>query len=260
MNTSNTATGNLYLIAGRRSTSGGAKGALGAAALFGLILVSACTSTESQVETSEMLPRPAVVVVDTFAVSPTEVSLNEGLTGEVKSIVSGRSTPRSQQELQVGRQVADAIANNLVTEIRDMGLKAERGRGLPAGTKNAVLVSGQLVSIDEGNEAERVVIGLGAGRSDVRAQVQVLELTPTSSKLIDTIQVDAKSGLTPGMAETMGAGALTGHLLVSAVVSGGVQVATETMSDTVVADADRAAKGIAKQLSSLFTQQGWIAR
>jgi hypothetical protein len=123
-----------------------------------------------------------------------------------------------------------------------------------------VLVSGQLVSIDEGNEAERVAIGLGAGRSDVRAQVQVLELTPTSSKLIDTIEVDAKSGLTPGMAETMGAGALAGHLLVSAVVSGGVQVATETMSDTVVADADRAAKGIAKQLSSLFTQQGWIAR
>ena len=27
----------------------------------------------------------------------------------------------------------------------------------------------------------------------------------------------------------------------------------------VVADADRAAMGIAKQLSGLFTQQGWIA-
>jgi hypothetical protein len=37
-------------------------------------------------------------------------------------------------------------------------------------------------------------------------------------------------------------------------------VATETISDTVVADADGAAQGIAKQLSSLFTQQGWIAR
>jgi hypothetical protein len=69
-----------------------------------------------------------------------------------------------------------------------------------------------------------------------------------------------KSRLTPGMAETLGAGALTGHLLVSTLVSGGVQVATETISDTVVADADGAAQGIAKQLSSLFTQQGWIAR
>ena len=261
MNSRDPMAGNPYAMGGRPSTAGAVRSVLGAIALLGLTLASACTSTESQVETGgQMLPRPAVVVVDTFAVSPSEVSLNEGLTGEVKSIVSGRSTPRSQLELQVGHQVADAIANNLVTEIRDMGLQAQRGRGLPAGVQNAVLVSGQLVSIDQGNEAERVAIGFGAGRSDVRAQVQVLELTPTSTKLIDTIEVDAKSGLTPGMAETMGAGALAGHLLVSAVVSGGVQVATETMSDTVVADADRAAKGIAKQLSSLFTQQGWIAR
>jgi hypothetical protein len=260
MNILDAAAGNPYANAGRRSTTGAARSALGAIALSGLIFVNACTSTESQVETGgQMLPRPAVVVVDSFAISPTEVTLNEGLTGEVKSIVSGRSTPRSQQELQVGHQVADAIADNLVTEIRDMGLPAQRGRGLPSGVRNAVLISGQLVSIDEGNEAERVAIGFGAGRSDVRAQVQVLELTPDSTKLIDTIEVDAKSGLTPGMAETMGAGALTGHLLVSALVSGGVQVATQTLSDTVVADADRAAKGIAKQLSSLFTQQGWIA-
>jgi Domain of unknown function (DUF4410) len=252
--------GNLYATGGVRSAAAAARAALGMLACSGLIFVGACTSTESQVETGgQMLPRPAVVVVDSFAISPTEVTLNEGLTGEVKSIVSGRSTPRSQQELQVGHQVADAIADNLVTEIRDMGLPAQRGRGLPSGVRNAVLISGQLVSIDEGNEAERVAIGFGAGRSDVRAQVQVLELTPDSTKLIDTIEVDAKSGLTPGMAETMGAGALTGHLLVSTLVSGGVQVATQTMSDTVVADADRAAKGIAKQLSSLFTQQGWFA-
>ena len=168
MNTNDAVAGNT--CAGRRTTAGAATAAFRATMLLGLMLVSGCTSTDSQVETSEMLPRPAVVVVDTFAISPSEVTLNEGLTGEVKSIVSGQSTPRSQQELQVGHQVADAIANNLVTEIRDMGLPAERGRGLPSGARNAVLVSGELVSIDEGNEAERVAIGFGAGRSDVRAQ------------------------------------------------------------------------------------------
>ena len=245
-----------------RPRSGAARSALGAMGLFGLVLVSACTSTQSQIQTGgQILPRPAAVVVNAFAVSPAEVTLSEGLSSEVRGIVEGQSaTPRTEQELQVGHQVADAIANNLVIEIRDLGLPAQRGRGLPSGMQNAVLVTGQLVSIDQGNEAERVVIGLAAGRSDVRAQVQVFELTPTSTKLIDTIEVDAKSGLQPGMAETMGMGALTGHLLVSTLVSGGLQVATETMSDTVVADADRAAKGIAKQLSSLFTQQDWIAR
>ncbi len=81
--------------------------------------------------------------------------------------------------------MAEAIAKNLVTEIRDLGLSAEvanpadprlsgaRGDVVPPGIQNAVLVTGQLVSVDEGNAAERVIIGFAAGRSDVRAQVQV---------------------------------------------------------------------------------------
>ena len=54
-----------------------------------------------------------------------------------------------------------------------MGLTAERGSTVPAGTQNALLIKGQLVSIDEGNRTVRLIIGLGAGRSDVRAHVQV---------------------------------------------------------------------------------------
>jgi uncharacterized protein DUF4410 len=197
-------------------------------------------------------------MVANFAVSPDEVQVSEGLSAEVKQLLgSGGATSRTEQELQAGHQVADALATNLVTEIRDLGFAAERGSAVPPGTPSALLITGQLVSIDEGNAAERVIIGLAAGRSDVRAQVQVFDVTPTSTRLIDTIEVDAKSGLTPGMAETLGTGALAGHLLVSAAVSTGVQVVSEKFADTVVADADRAAKGIAKQLSGLFAQQGW---
>ena len=122
-----------------------------------------------------------------------------------------------------------------------------------------MLIKGQLVSIDEGNRTERVIIGLGAGRSDVRAQVQVYEVTAAGRQLIDTIEVDAKSGLAPGMAETMGVGGLTGHLLVSTVVGGGLHVADEALGTNVVADADRSAKGIAKQLSALFAKEGWTS-
>jgi hypothetical protein len=208
-----------------------------------------------------MLPRPQVVVVDTFAVSPDEVKLDEGLSTEIEQALrERRGTSRNQQEIQAGRQVADAIADKLVVEIRDMGLQAERGSALPAGTQNAILIKGQLVSIDEGNEAERVAIGLGAGRSDVESHVQVYQVTPAGNQLIDHIEVDAKSGLTPGMAETMGAGALTGHLLVSAAVSGGAHVVSESLGANVIADGDRAAKGIAKQLAVLFAQEGWVSR
>jgi hypothetical protein len=240
-------------------------------ALAGLALLAACTSTQSQMTTGgQMFARPQLVVVENFAVSPDEVQISEGLSAEVQQLLgSGSGTPRTEQELQTGHQVAEAISKNLVTEIRDLGLSAEvanpadprlsgaRGDVVPPGIQNAVLITGQLVSVDEGNAAERVIIGFAAGRSDVRAQVQVFYVSGGQRRLMDTIEVDAKSGLTPGMAETMGAGALAGHLLVSAAVSTGVQVVSEKVADTVVADADRAAKGIAKQLSALFAQQGW---
>ena len=231
-----------------------------AAALAGLALLAAgCTSSHSQIETEgAMLPQPSVVVVDRFAVSADEVTLDAGLSAEVEEIIkTKRGTSRTQQELDAGHQVAEAIANNLVTEIRDLGLAAERGSAIPAGTQHAVLIKGQLISVDEGNRTERVAIGFGAGRSDVRADVQVYEKTATGRQLIDQIEVNAKSGLTPGMAETMGAGALAGHLLVSAAVSGGLHVVSESVGANVVADADRAAKGIAKQLAGLFAAQGW---
>lgn len=89
------------------------------------------------------------------------------------------------------------------------------------------------MSIDEGNRTERVTIGLGAGRSDVRAQVQVYEVTPAGTRLVDTIEVDGKSGLTPGMAESMGVGGLAGHLLVATAVGAGVHVVSESMGTDV---------------------------
>jgi len=208
-----------------------------------------------------MLPKPQVVIVDTFAASPDEVQLDEGLSTEIEhAIRAGSGTSRTEQELQAGHQVADAIADKLVVEIQDMGLTAQQGGAASPGAQNAALIKGQLVSIDEGNRTLRVVVGLGAGRSDVETHVQVYQVTPAGTQLIDQVEVDAKSGLTPGMAETMGAGALTGHLLVSAAVSGGAHVVSESLGADVVADADRAAKGIAKRLATLFAQQGWIAR
>ena len=78
--------------------------------------------------------------------------------------------------------------------------------GLPAGTATGLVISGQFVSVDQGNRTERVVLGLGAGRSDVRVRVQAFDVTPQGRQLADEIEVDAKSGLQPGMAESMGAG------------------------------------------------------
>ncbi len=229
-------------------------------ALATLALLAGCTSGSSQVETGDaMLPRPQVVVVRDFAVAPGEVQLDPGLSATIdETLGAARAAPPSAQELKVGRQVAGALAEKLVVEIRDLGLQAQWGQGLPPGVGTGLVIRGQFVGVDEGNRTERVALGLGAGRSDVRVRTQVFEVTPGGgSRLADEIEVDAKSGLQPGMAETMGVGALAGHLVTATLVSGGLQVADEELGTSVVADADRASKGITKQLASFFAQQGW---
>lgn len=229
------------------------------AGILGLVLLAGCTSSSSQLETGNAeLPRPQVVVVQDFAVMPGEVQLDPGLSGTIdETLGANNGAPRTAQELQVGRQAANAMADKLVAEIRDLGLPAQRGYGLPPGLQTGLVITGQFVAVDQGNRTERVTLGLGAGRSDVRVRVQVFDVTPQGRRLADEIEVDAKSGLQPGMAETMGVGALTGHFLVSTLVSGGLQVADESLGTSVVADTDRASKGIAKQLASFFGQQGW---
>jgi Domain of unknown function (DUF4410) len=232
----------------------------GCAALASLALLAACTSGSSVDETAgTRLPPPQVVVVQDFAVAPDEVQLDRGLSATLDRTLDAASSgpPPVAQERQVGRQTAMALADKLVVEIQDLGFQAQRGTGLPPGVQTGLLVTGQFLAVDQGSRAERVAIGLGAGRSDVRVQAQVFAATPQGRRLAEEITVDAKSGLTPGMAETMGAGALAGHFLVSTAAGAGVHAVSESVGTSVVADADRAAKGIAKQLARFFAEQGW---
>ena len=120
----------------------------------------------------ERLPPPDRVLVYNFAVTPQEVQL-DAVGSAITKTFDG--TADLQQEQQVGHAVADALAKHLVQQIQNMGLYAERAAGPVPPTGIDVLILGQLVSIDEGNAAERMVIGLGAGRSDVEAHVQVYE-------------------------------------------------------------------------------------
>jgi hypothetical protein len=227
-------------------------------ALGAFAALAGCTSGSSQIQTGMLLPQPKLVVVRNFAVAPGEVQLDPGLSATIDETLHGAGgPPRTAEEIAVGHQAANALAEKLVVEIRDLGLNAQRGDALPPGEQPGLLITGQFVSVDQGNRAERVAIGLGAGRSDVRVRVQVFAIDQRGRKLADEIEVDAKSGLQPGMAETMGAGALAGHFVVSTLVSGGLQTVDEKVGTSVVADSDRAAKGIAKQLATFFGEQGW---
>jgi len=180
------------------------------------------------------------------------VKLDRGISAE--AIAAAKGSSRTEQEVATGRAVAQALSEHLVKELRKLGLDAERGVGSPQQSGNDLAIGGHFLSIDEGNRTSRVVIGLGAGRTDVQAEVQVYQ----NGLVIDQLETDAKSGAKPGMAETMGAGAAADRLATSAVVSAGLAGASEAFGANVEADAARTAKKITKELKVFFAREGWI--
>lgn len=229
--------------------------------LLALVLVAGvgCASTDVAVSSQYggALPRPQQILIFPFATSPEEVTLDWSPTAAGAWKLQGLSAGAEQQK--VAHAVAEALAKSLVTKVQALGLPARLAMGdVPAPSGPTLAISGQFLAIDEGNRAERVVIGLGAGRSDVRTAVQVSELFPEGRRLVDQFDVDAKSGRKPGAAETMGVGAAAGHLAVSAAVTAAGAVAAEAFGDDVDADAERTAAKIATVLQSLFQRQGWI--
>jgi hypothetical protein len=226
-----------------------------------LAMVTGCAPTNVQQQNMALtqLPRPDLILVYDFAVSPDEVRLDTGLSAELmQKYAQYKGSSPTAQEIKLGHKVAEAVADELVKKIRSYGLWAERGFGYPYGKGKVLMVKGQFVSIDQGNRTERVAVGLGAGRSDVQANVQVYELTPQGLKEVDTLRGTAKSGYKPGMAEMMGVGGIAGHLLVSTVVSGTVAGVSEMTSATVEADGKRLADKIAVDLGNFFVNQAWI--
>ena len=224
-----------------------------------LLGLAACSSTKIQTEDSKAdtanLPKPDQLVVFDFAISPDEVELNHGLIADVRNLVD--KEPRTKEEKEIGRAVANALATKLVAQLREKGLPAVRAKNVVDPGVRPLQVKGQLLSVDEGNRASRVVIGLGVGRSSIEAHVQIYESVRGRAELLERMQAWTKSGRKPGMAESLGVGALTGHLLVAGLAGAGLSVAGEKLSANVDALAGNMAKKLAEQIVQFYEERGW---
>ena len=234
---------------------------LGKAALIcaALIALGACSSTEISNERMNWqagaMPKPDQLIVFNFATSPDEVKLEHGLVADVRELVD--RTPRTAQEKKVGNAVANALAAKLVEQLREKGLPAVRAMDVVEPGVRPLQVKGQLLSIDEGNRTRRVVIGLGLGRSSIEARVQIYESLRGRAELLESMTARTKSGRKPGMAEMIGVGAVTGHIITSTVLSGAVSGASEALSANVDALAGTMAKKIADEIVVLYEKHGW---
>ena len=243
--------GSLVARFGLRAVGPAAVGAIALAAL------ASCARTSVQtinVQTAG-LPRPELIVVHDFGVTASDVTLDGAIGARLLQMI--RETPTSEQELKVGREAARIVTENLVKEINKLGIPTVSAAMATPVAGPTLAIEGHFLSVDEGNRMRRMVIGFGAGASEVRTLVQIYETTSEERRLVEDFYTTVKSSRKPGMGPMVGVGAAAGRAVESTAVSAGVGIASE-LSQTVEGDAKHTADEIAKVLKKFFAEQGWV--
>ena len=201
--------------------------------------------------------RPETIYVYAFESTPEQVKLDGGLLQKVKTQFDGASATKKQADdaLEVREQVADEI----VKQLQSMGLRAVRADSPAPTDRNILIVQGSFDTIDAGNRRRRMLVGLGAGKSQVGTSVQlVYQPAGQTPRLVQSFDANADSGKAPGVVETAGIGAAAGHVATSAAAGVGLHAVSETKRAGVSEDAKRLADSVAKQVAQIGVSEGWM--
>ena len=225
--------------------------------LFALVVVAGCASTKitsQQKLVTGQLPRPAHILVYDFASSPADIPPDSPVAGQF----AAPSTPPTAEDIAEGRQLGAAIAAELVTDLRGMGLPAEQASRQTPLQLNDVIIQGYLLSIEEGSAVKRVAIGFGSGASELRTMVEGYQMTDRGLRKLGSGTVDAGGSKSPGAAMAVAGAVATGNPA-GLIISTGMKVYGEASGkSTIEGRAKASAKEIADQLKTRAQEQGWI--
>ena len=227
-----------------------------ATCLFALAVVAGCASTEvteRERYQGAKLARPDRIIVHDFTADPAAVPPESAFAAEL----AGAATPTPQQA-EVGRRLGAQIAQELVAELRGMGLPAVVAAGQPAPQVDDIVLRGYFVSVDAGSARERVLVGFGRGAAELTTAVEGYQMTAEGLRPLGRGEVRSGGGDMPGMVAPLAVVAATANPI-GLVVGGAVKLTGEaTGSDTIEGAAKRTADEIAAQLQQTAEAQGWI--
>src|SRR6266446_3787977 len=225
--------------------------------LLVLVAVAGCASTKvterQQLETGQ-IARPNNIWVYDFVATPADAPTDS-------NVAAVQGTPQTPEEIDIGRQLGAQIAKELVADIQGMGLPAqEAGAGTSPRVGNGdIVIRGYLVSIQQGSEAKRLMIGFGRGASELTTAVEGFQMTPQGLRKLGSGTVESAGSKTPGAALGV-VGLIASGNPAGLIVSSGMKIyGEESGSAKVEGRAKQTAKEIADQLKIRFQQQGWIA-
>ncbi len=229
------------------------------ASMLGLAVLVGCASSEIKQRQSnaaqEQVSRPGRIIVYDIRATPGDVPATAAITGSY----SQRQSPQTADEIRVGRQLGNLVAANLVRKILDMGLPAQRAGHGPPPQLGDVLITGQFISIEEGDRAKRVFIGFGKGSSELQTHIEGYLVARDGHRLLGSRQVATAGGKKPGLIVPGIVAVATSNpagLIVRSLI--GVKDEKKGGAETLEGAAKRTADEMAKELKTIFRRQGWI--
>jgi len=226
------------------------------------LALSACGSDTDAEITNKMskkdrknLPPPTAILVYDFAVSPSEVAADSAAANELRG--AGDDPYNNPQKTSLEHQIAGIVADKLVEDLKDLDLPAMRWHG-PAPTGAGIYtLEGQFVTIDEGNAAMRMIVGFGAGGTEIKTLVQAYASEATGKRLLAEAEVSSESSSAPGLAATLPVGAAISGVATAAAIQTGVGAVREINTD-VRKGAEETAEAIVELMKPRMEKLGWI--
>jgi hypothetical protein len=200
------------------------------------LLFAGCAkaTTPSTRSAAAGLPQPDRIIVHDFAVTAADVALDRGQGPRMMRDTG--SGAQSEEEVQIGRAVTKALTDNLIKNLREHGVDAQRAtEAAPPGTTTVSIV-GEFHRVSQGDGRKRTMIGLGLGTSEVRTRVQIYQGAGTNVKLIAESATKTSGSLKPGMAIMLPLGA------------------------EVEADARGTAEAVVQRIGDSYQLRGWYWR
>jgi hypothetical protein len=165
------------------------------------------------------LSRPDRVLVFDFAVTPEEAGAERRAGAAVQT----------EEDVRVGKALAQAVSVNLVSELRSRGIEADRAGDGAAPGETTASVRGRFLRTD-GSDSTSNTAGFTLRGGRVRTRVQLFQGTGLKLQLVGEGETVTPSGLKPGA---------------------GVDAAVD-------ADAKRTAQALAERIADYYRQEGWI--
>ncbi len=200
--------------------------------------------------------RPRIVIVYPLGLNPDAVQLDSGMMERLDEN-SGVADP-AVERLRIADSVTRTMTDTLVTAFTSMGLPSRVAAPWEIPPPGAVVIQGQVLKVNAGNATRRTLIGFGAGKSEVSAQVGVLRALPGGRlQPLESYAGDSTSGRTPGLG-LGAASAAAGE--VGVAVAGTAAGAIARSRTGLEKEAANLGDKFASEIGQFFAQEGWIAQ